>query len=345
MIVQVPTVTITTPAGTLDSKRVVFTSVQLRSSVFNKGGATIELYEKPINGEYLSIFDLAGQWTINLSGSEVWTGICYVESIHSDRLVNWMHRSITLTDQTEAWNVLLKDKVFPTQESSTYTVGNLIADLVNGAVAASGVTTDIVVDNSTTLISLLNQKQYSVRSSTYLAELNKVLSWMGYKVYADPYKGKISVIDPNTTPTQGTTNISFRSPELISPSFDIAYGDIATTVVTGDDISGNAVAYGHLGNPANDTNYNLRKLAKVAFITTYGVKDEKLASVATSVYNLSRQGSQKLVIKFAGYLGQSLLWTALEWVDANGGKGNYKVSDYTIDISPQGVFTTLQAIL
>lgn len=344
MIIKVPDVTIQTENGALGDN-VALTSVSFGGSIFDKGNASVSYTEKPDkNGKYASIFDLAGKWEISLDGSAMWTG--YVTNITSKRLKNFVQRVVLLTDQTEAWDVLLKEKVFPDPADSNYTVGNLISDLANGAASASGVPIGVLPDNSRLLCDLLGDPcQYVVRSSTYLAEINKVLSWIGYRLYADPFTGKISVIDPNNSPTQGSLDISFRSDELLSASFEINYENIATTVVAGDDVSGEAVAYGHLADTTDDKNFDLRKLAKVAFVTTYNVKKGALSDVAKSVFDLSRQGSQRLSIEFAGYKKQSLLWNALSWTDANGNLGDYKISDYTVSVSPRGVTTKVEAVL
>ena len=345
MIIKIPYISISGDSISFDNNSAVFTNLSLKGSIFSQGSASITFFEKPnrSDGSFSNINDFGGKWIIQLDGNSVWQG--YVMDVKSIRGQKFMKREVSLVDQTEAWNVLVKDKLYPLTTNSSYTVGNLISDLANDAASASGVGTDTVADSSTTLSSILENETYVIRSSTYLAEINKVLQWIGYKVYADPYTGKISIIDPNNTGTMDSLSIAFNSDELLNASFDINYRDIATTVVVGDDISGKAVAYGHLADTSDNTNFNLRKLEKVAFVTTYGVKDTSLSDIAKSVFDLSRQGNQKLVVEFAGYRKQSLLWNALSWVDANGNSGSYKVSDYEISISPQEIKTTVEAVL
>ena len=343
MIVKIPQVSVNGDGVSFDNNSAVFTNLSLKGSIFNQGSASITFFEKESNGGFSNINNFGGKWTVQLDGNSVWQG--YVMDVKSTRGQKFMKREVSLVDQTEAWNVLVKDKLYPSTANSSYTVGNLISDLANDAALASGVVTGMVADNSTLLSDVLENGTYVIRSSTYLAEINKVLQWIGYKVYADPYSGKISIIDPNNTGTMGSLDIAFNSDELLNASFDIRYRDIATTVVVGDDVSGKATAYGHLADTPDDKNYDLRKLEKVAFVTTYGVKDTSLPNIAKSVFDLSRKGNQKLVVEFAGYRKQSLLWNALSWVDANGNTGSYKVSDYEISISPQEIKTTVEAVL
>ncbi len=342
MIVRLPAVSISTEGlGSLDN--VTITNIVLSGSIFSQGTGSITFFEKAKDGKFYNVSDMGGKWTISFDGQNIWTG--YVMEVNSNRLGKIMKRSISLVDQTEAWDVLVKDKIYPASADSGYTVGDLISDLSIDAANASGVPIDVIPDNSTTLDSVLSAGRYTIRSSTYLAEIQKVLTWVGYKLYADPFSGKISIIDPNNTPTTGALNVSFNSDNLLSASFDIKYGDIATTVVVGDDVSGKAVAYGHLASTSDNTNFNLRKIEKVAFVTTYGVKDSQLSSIAESVYNLSRRGGQLLKVTVAGYYPQSLLWNSVDWADANNNSGSYKVSGYSIEVSPSSISTTIEAVL
>ena len=342
MIIKLPQITVDTPAGTLGDN-ITIAGMSLSGSVFNQGKASITFYEKPNNGSYMNVWDMPGEWTIYLDGVKVWTG--YTENLNSTRYVNLMRREVTLVDKTEAWDILLKDKVYPVPASDTYTVGNLISDLANEAAMLSGVGINSLPDNSTLLKDILKDKQYVVRSSTYLAELNKVMNWVGFKIFADPAQDVLNIIDPNNTPTFGSVDIQFNSDELMEAGFDFSVENIATTVVVGDEVSGKAVAYGSQASTPDNTNLDIRKREKTAFVTTYGIDDEtKLSDVAKEVYDLSRRGSQSLKVKIGGYR-QNLLWYGLNWTDANGNAGAYKIASYTINVSPQEISTTLEAIL
>lgn len=342
MIVKIPTIDIEAEGlGTLSD--IALTSVSLSGSIFEQGTANITFYEKSHNGSFYNVWDMGGKWTVSFDGHPIWIG--YAMDVQSERLGKIMKRQVSLVDQTEAWNVLVKDKMYPSSPNSSYTVGDLISDLANDGASASGVPLGTIPTNSTPLSDILDSGVYIIRSSTYLAEIQKVLTWVGYKLYADPYAGNIDIVDPNNSPATGSLNLSFNSEELLSAAFNIQYRDIATTVVVGDDVSGKAEAYGHLASTADNTNFNIRKLEKVAFVTTYGVKDGKLSDIAKNVFDLSRRGGQRLSLKIAGYYNQSLLWSGLSWIDANGNEGSYKISGYTINVSPTEVTTDLEAIL
>ena len=342
MVVKLPHITISTPAGVLENIAVV--SMSLSGSIFEQGKGSIVYYEKPKNGAYMNVWDLPGEWTIFFDGVKVWTG--YTENLNTTRYVKLLKREISLVDKTEAWAILLKDKMYPADpNNSGYTVGNLISDLSNEAAQLSGVAIGSIPDNNTPLSEILKDGQYVVRSSTYLAELNKVMSWVGYKIYADPSQDVLNIIDPNNTPVFGTLDLNFKSPEVLEAGFNFNVENIATTVVVGDEVLGKAIAYGSQASSPDNTNLNIRKREKTAFVTTYGVKDlYKLRDIAEKVYSLSRRGSQSLKIRFAGYR-RNMLWYGLNWTDSNGNVGQYKVGSYTINVSPQEFSTTLEAVL
>jgi len=348
MIVEVPSVKIETPSGEI-TNQFNPTSISFSGSIFSQGQAIITGVEKgfgTLHGtSFYNVWDFSGLWKIyfvtNTSTSLVWQGYCMPS--HSDRKSEVMKREFQLKDVTEAWNVLLTNKVYG--DGAGYTVGNLISDLAAGAAAGSGVASDYVADNSTLLTDLFDSGYYVVTNSTYLAELNKVLQWSGMKLFADPIKNKISIISPTDTSPFGALPISSSGQDIISASFDLDPTNIPTVVVVGDEVLGKAVSYGHLGDTPDDTNYNIRKFEKPAFVTTYGVKDEAtLSSLAQKIYNLGRQGSQKLTIIKAGYFTSSPLWKTINWTDANGSGGSYKVVSFRTDITPRYVHTTLEAI-
>ncbi len=342
MIVKIPTISIETERLGLLSG-ITITSLAFSGSIFTKGDASIVFYEVPRNGAFYNVWDMGGKWVIYFDGNPVWTG--YAMDVRSERLGKLMKRSVSLVDQTEAWNVLVKDKMYPASPNPSYTVGDLISDLANDGALASGVPLENLPDNSTLLSDILDGGVYTIRSSTYLAELQKVLTWVGYKLYADPYNGSINIIDPNNTPATGSLPISFNSENLLSAGFDMQYSNIATTVVVGDKVSGKAVAYGYLADTSDTTNFDIRKLEKVAFATTFGVKEDKLKDIAKNIFDLSRRGSQTLSLSVAGYYTTSLLWNSLSWIDANGNAGNYKISRYAVNVTPQEITTSLEAIL
>ena len=346
MNVDIPAVRISTEGlGTLYN--FYPTRMSLSGSIFQKGSASISGIEKAgSDGTFYDVRDLGGLWQIyfdnGTSEDLIWQG--YMMDVDSTRKYEVYERSFSLVDMTEAWDILLTDSIFPSTANSSYTIGDLIKDLADGAVAGSGINYNFLVSDSTLLSDVLNNDFYTVRDSSYLAELNKVLLWMGYKLYADPLKGKISIISPVNTATFGTTGLSFSDPSTISASFKVDYSNMATTVVVGDDVSGKAVSYGHLGGTPDSTNYDLRKIEKPAFVTTYNVKDAKLSDIAKQVFDLSRQGAQKLKVVKAGYYTNSILWNEFDWTDANGGLGTYKITDYIVEIS-NTIQTTVEAIL
>lgn len=331
--VTIPVVTITAPTYGLLATRYMPTHLQLKTSVFDGGGATLEGFEpSPV----MDVRNLAGEWLIAVDDT---TYHYELDDRTVDRLKDGVTSNLPLSDRLAAWKLPLIQKSF-----TESTVGDLLQTLVSAVSALSGISCDILVTNTTPMTDICDGGIYLAANSTYLAEIQQILQWLGYAIYAVPETGRFAIVAPCYTAPTGTISLSEIDPLIMSASFDLHYDQIHSDVVVSNSNTGTGKIAGMSGVAPDLTNYNLSKKVNPFLAEVWQLKDGKLQAMADELYKLDRQAAQGLTVQRAGLL-MNTLWKQFDWHDVNGQLGHYKVSSSVIDITPTAVTTTLEAMI
>lgn len=332
--VKIPDIAIIAPHyGTLTSAYYKPLHIQLKTSVFDEGGATIEGLEPfPV----MDIRNLAGEWLITVNDT---TYHYDLDDRIVERLKLGYNGTLPLSDRLSNWKLPLIQKSY-----NDATVGALLSTLTAEAATASGISCDILVTNTTPLSDVCDGGIYLAANSTMLAEIKQILQWLGYAIYAVPETGRFAIIAPCYTPPIGTIALSEADPLLMAASYGIHYKQIHSDVVVANSYTGTGKIAGMSGTTPDLTNYNLSKKVNPFLAEVWQLKDTKLQDMADELYKLDRQAAQGLTVKRLGFLPDTL-WRSFGWTDINGQPGTYKVVSSIIDIMGTEVTTTLEAMV
>lgn len=338
--IRLPDVSIAAPFyGTLPTVNYKPMHIQLKTSVFDGGGATLEGFEpSPV----MDVRNLAGEWQITIDDT---TYHYELDDRMVERLKDGVTSNLPFSDRLSAWKLPL------IQKSSTdfgltaaSTVGDLLQALVTAVSALSGISCDILVTNTTPMTDICDGGIYLAANSTYLAEIQQILQWLGYAIYAVPETGRFAIVAPCYTAPIGTISLSETDPLIMGASYGIHYDQIHSDVVVSNSNTGTGKIAGMSGITPDLTNYNLSKKVNPFLAEVWQLKDTKLQDMADELYKLDRQAAQGLTVQRAGLL-MNTLWKQFDWHDVNGQLGHYKVSSSVIDITPTAVTTTLEAMI
>jgi len=322
----------------ITEKRVLL-NLTYGGNMFGRGYAAATFYEP--NATAMAVtpsitlgFD-SGLWLIGVNNSIKFKG--YMTDVSSQRAQGGSIRTYTFTDVLQGWDVLLTNKIYPPSENATYTVHNLLNDIVYNAIQVSGIQLKgaHVPNNSTLLTSLYEEGYYSITNSTYLAEIQKICQDLGYLVFCDPAFGNVTILDPFNI-ERSVLGLNSKDLGIIDASFSTDYLSMASTVLVNDDVSLKGVAHGYLGTGShyNSGVYNLTRINNLAFATTFGVKEDKLGDIAELIYKIGKNQSRVLSITKAGdEISNLCLGSTINWADSKGGTGNYTVCEYETTIS------------
>jgi hypothetical protein len=332
--IRLPDVSIAAPFyGTLPSVNYKPMHIQLKTSVFDGGGATLEGFEpSPV----MDVLNLAGEWLITIDDT---TYHYELDDRTVDRLKDGVTSNLPLSDRLAAWKLPLIQKSF-----TESTVGDLLQALVTAVSTLSGISCDILVTNTTPMTDICDGGIYLAANSTYLAEIQQILQWLGYAIYAVPETGRFAIVAPCYTAPIGTISLSETDPLIMGASYGIHYDQIHSDVVVSNSNTGTGKIAGQSGITPDLTNYNLSKKVNPFLAEVWQLKDTKLQAMADELYKLDRQAAQGLTVQRAGLL-MNTLWKQFDWHDVNGQLGHYKVSSSVIDITPTAVTTTLEAMI
>jgi hypothetical protein len=324
------------PAG---SKRALL-ELEYGGDVFGRGFARFTFFEPAgtsmlINPSVNQGF--TGRWIIRVGLNTKFIG--YMTNVETQRLQGGSIRTYTLTDVLQGWDVLLTNMVYPKTSNNSYTVSNLLSDLVNDVTSISDISLHgNVPQNSTLLTDLFEEGKYVITNSTYLAEIQKIAQMLGYVVFCDIGFGDVTIADPFNF-NRGILGFNLNS--VIDASYEVDYLKMASTVLVNDDVSLKGVAYGHMGTGSNkdDSVYNASRINNLVFATVFGVKEIQLSAIAQKLFNIGKNQSRVLTIKKAGdefsshALGSDILWAG----------SYYTVFSYTTRITPREYTTTYKA--
>lgn len=328
-------------------------------NVFSRGSAGINGIEVAA-GEYMNGLDLGGEWKLYCAGGSFW----YMMDKQSNS--HLQERSYQLVDKTCMWEVLLTQKVF---EGMT-TVGDLLQALADGATTVSQIGLNKLINPTDTMDkmgsgdTLAERQSYTVSNSTYLAEVNRILSWYGYIVYADPAdQNNLTILAPvgspatsergavEGTPSRGLIEISSEDFNLLGAEFTIDYGGIHSDVVVASNETGKGAAVGAsmIGQSLTAyreyvaSGYNISKRFNPLFATVYRVTNLKLKDVALAMLRTDRRAAQTLVITSTSIF-PSPLWKDIQWVDKNGNGGTWRVTGFNVSLAGAGGQMSLECM-
>lgn len=356
----VPRVDISTPLGDITtgaSPRFKPVNVSWSASIFGAGGAFIDGVEYASGGKYMNSRDFGGLWVIACGGQS------YYYMMDGQGSAHLQGRSFRLVDLTSQWDVLLTQEDVTsaklTAAGFASTVGGLINYLAKRAESISSIGLRQSVTNTTLLTDVMQgdtdaeKNTYSISNSTYLAELNKLLSWFGYVCYADPSPlvpgaPKIAIIAP--VEDSPFDSLTVNPLAVIDAQYDIDYGSIHSDVVVSSNetnkgaVCGKAVQVESAMQSINTTNYDVSKRFNPLFATTFKVVDTELLNVAKKILHTDLVGAQTLKLTLAGAMAAKL-WHGFNWVDKNNQIGHWVTTGYTIEVSGSAATTTLDCIL
>lgn len=332
--IRLPDVSIAAPFyGTLPSVNYKPMHIQLKTSVFDGGGATLEGFEpSPV----MDVRNLAGEWLITIDDM---TYHYELDDRTVERLKDGVTSNLPLSDRLSAWKLPLIQKSW-----TVSTVGDLLQTLATAVSALSGISCDILVSNTTPMTDICDGGIYLAGNSTYLAEIQQILQWLGYAIYAVPETGRFAIVAPCYTAPIGMISLTEIDPLIMGASYGIHYNQIHSDVVVANSNTGMGKIAGMSGTTPDLTNYNLSKKVNPFLAEVWQLKDTKLQDMADELYKLDRQAAQGLTVQRAGLL-MNTLWKQFDWHDVNGQLGHYKVSSSVIDIMPTSVTTTLEAMI
>jgi hypothetical protein len=333
-------------------------------SVFSTGAASIEGIEIPVmvgspaKATYMDGLKFGGKWEIAVSDRELGTPLGhYYYVLDPLRSSHLQERTFNLVDVTSQWDVLLTQKTYPGE----IVVGDLIEDLANDAADASEVHIDKLLTCFTTMVAMqggegipdAEAQTYAISNSTYLAELNRVLGWFGYVLFANPYsevgESKISLIAPLVEPAAGAITIHSGDFDLLSADFTLDYGGLHSDVVVASNetgkgaIAGKTITVETAMNYPDPTNWNLTKRFNPLFATVYRVADLALKDVAKKILYTDRMGAKALKLSSASFIPDPL-WKSISWEDKNGATGYWRVTGYEYSFAGAECGTALECI-
>lgn len=335
----------------IDSKRVLL-SLSWGGGIFEQASADIQIFE-PIPA-IKPMPSFGGIWEIKVDGRTVFRG--YADNVKKDRTLGGNVFTFTLKSVLSSWDVLLTNTSFGGVSTTASvkldppTVGKYLEYLID-TVQSTQIPYGVPYygnypTNNTPIDELYEDGVISVTNSTYLAEIQKVCQNLGYVIFAEPY-GYIRIIDPLNPPLDSVIYTASAHPELnLEANFVIKMSSIPATVLVADDILQVGVAYGHkeASAPHDDTNFNITKLNNIVFAVTTGIKQNKLPDIAKQIYDISRKASQVLTFKVAMILQANfVLGYPIIWTDSMGNTGKYIISKYTTNITPQELYTEIEA--
>jgi len=339
---------------TTASKRVLL-SLSFGGGLFEPTTAQITIFE-PIPA-VSTINSYRGLWTIKVDGVQVFQG--FAETPTKDRAMGGNVYTFNLRTILTAWDVLLTNTTFGAVNSGADVI--LVPDtttrylqyLIDTVAGLSGINFyGSVPSNNMSFSNLYENGILSVTNSTYLAEIQRACQALGYIIFADPVGiigsgGAIRIIDALSPPQNVILTSAGHVEESINANFSIAIASIPATVLVADDILNKGVAYGHVPSaeiPINDDNYNKTLLNNIAFATTVGMKETALPTIAQQIFNISRKASQVLTFRIACLLtANQVLGYSTSWVDSVGNLGIYTIQKYMSYITPQELYTEVEA--
>jgi hypothetical protein len=329
-------------------------------NVFARGNASINGIEVAdgFTG-YMSSLAFGGEWKLYCAGGSFF----YMADGQGNS--HLQERSYSLVDKTCMWEVLLTQKVF----KNMITVGQLLQELADGATVVSNIGLSKLIDPADTMDSMgsgdttAERQTYTVSNSTYLAEVNRILSWYGYVVYADPAdQNNLTILAPVQrlisggepvpgTPSRGIIEISSEDFNLLGAEYTIDYGGIHSDVVVASNETGKGAAVGAsmVGQSLTAyreyvaSGYNISKRFNPLFATVYRVTDLKLKDVALAMLATDRRAAQTLVITSTSIL-PSPLWKDIAWTDRNGNGGTWRVTGFNVSLAGIGGRMSLECM-
>lgn len=328
------------------NKKRVLLELYYSANMFGRGSARAVFFEQ--DGTAMAVTPplnqgFTGKWIIRVGNNTKFIG--FLTNITSERQQGGSIRTYEFADVLQGWDVLQTNKTYPNSPSETYTVHNLLNDMVYNATSLSGIQLKggHVPPNNTLVKDLYEEGVYTVTNSTYLAEIQKICQDLGYLVFCDVGFGDVTILDPFNL---SRATLDFNMNSVIDANFSVDYLSMPSTVLVNDDVTLKGVAYGHLGTGANqnDAIYNMTRINNLLFATTFGVKEEALSQIAQKIFTIGKNQPRVLTLTKAGDEYSSLaLGSTIYWSDSRGGTGAYTVFSYETRITPKEYTTTYKA--
>jgi hypothetical protein len=337
--------------------RFVLLNVSLSGSFFGNGSASASVLDLGAGFSKSSNICVAGYtphedtfgglWVIEIEGQHSYEFL--ITNCVSTRLRSGGKKlELSFDDIKNTWSVLKTNTIY--KEFVTY------MDLVNSLIAeANTLEGAVVCDDETILDTALSafcdEGIYEINNSTFLAEIMKLLEQGGYNLYSDPELVRIKIIDPilsvlnNDFEDENTINATNSEEGLtvVNANYTLNYMGIPTSVVVTDANSPKTYAYGWYAGANERVNHDIAKRDQLVYTTVYGLSDAQMKITAENIYKLGVKSARVLNFTVAGIPFSPILWTKLHWTDQQGNTGIWVITDFSIEIAPCNLKTTLTA--
>jgi len=321
----------------------ILLSLRWGGGLFKDAYAEAQIYDP---NSVFPVSSYGGIWDIYVGGQHIFRG--YVSEPVKERGMGGQVFTIGFRGTMESWDVLLTNQTFgPNGADHTVTsVVDYIRYLVETVSAMSGIPFQgPLPQNNKQFTDIYQDGILAVTNSTYLSEIRRACQALGFIIFNDPV-GTIRIIDATNPPGTVIFTSAAHSDKLLTGIFREVLSHIPATVLVNDDVLNEGAAYGHLGTPQNNQNYNETKIDNITFATTVGMKKEALPEIAEHIYTVSRKASKKLHIEWAGIpTAEQILGYQMSWTDSAGAQGQYTISGYEVDITPSEMKTVMEGYI
>jgi len=348
--------------GTVASERFVPLSISLSGSVFGNGSASVSALDlgvgfsragavvTPGNNRDPSGNYYGGRWTIDIGSTYKYQFL--LTNADCSRLHGGRKVDLTFDDLKNTWAILKTNEIYSQYTTYAALVNALIAE-VTGISGNDMAQCPDTISLATPLSNFCTEGIYKIDNSTFLNEIMKLLEMGGYCLFSEPNSGALRII--SITPTLSASFASHTIDANSAPvglmvkdaKFSLNYLGIPTSVIVTDGNSPKTFTYGRYvgtGSEIENANYDISKRNQPSYAVVYGNTDEQMQATAKNIYKFGAKGARVLSVTMAGIPFSPILWTTLVWTDAQGNTGSWLVTDFSIDIQPGSLHTTLTAL-
>ena len=268
--------------------------------------------------------------------------------------------TFTMVGVIASWDVPCDNFILPygasaTHPSSTYTMSDALRDLIGTPDSTMGAesVSDILAANddggvltlpSTNVLvaDMYEKKCIEIQNSTYLAEIQRLASYLGLAVFQHPALDVVS-FESILFPKRSFDYVQERCAEA---DFGVNYGTMPATILVVDDSSNKAWSFGRAGRTKNDLAYKYTGRNNLGYGSTLGLNPTGLEIISQELLDIGVYGSMTLKFKYAGLPPyQNMLGAKFNWKDENSNAATYVVSQFQTTYNKTSCWTEISAYL
>ena len=350
-------------------ERFVPLSINLSGSVFGNGSASATVIDmgedfvktgqiitpgssrSPLQNYY------GGRWNIDIGDTYKYQFL--LTSADSTRLLGGRRVDLSFDDLKNSWALLKTNEIYSSYSTYEALVNALITEVTHISGNDPAQCPDTISISSHPALSLFcTDGIYKIDNSTFLNEIMKLLQMAGFCLFAEPNSGDLRIVSitPLTTVFATHTINANTAPlglMIKDAKFSLNYMGIPTAVIVTDGNSPRTFTYGRYvgtggvagvgGSLIDNRNYDISNRNQPSYAVVYGLSNAQMQATAESIYTLGAAGERVLQVTMAGIPFSPILWTNLVWTDDQENTGTWLVTDFSIDIQPNALHTTITA--